>query len=228
MMRLALPLVLLAAGLAVLLLSPAETRIFGLDNQGFAWGAAMVAFLAYFMSWLRPSDLARAFGSILIWAAIFVGVVAAYAFRYDMSDFVGRITSEIAPSEPVVGKGGEVIVNRRLDGEFAVAATVDGARVTFLFDTGASVVVLSAEDAERAKIETRGLRYDVPVSTANGSALAADTRIDEIAIGPIVMRNVHALIAKPGALEQSLLGMSFLERLKSYAVQRNRLILSAQ
>jgi aspartyl protease family protein len=97
-----------------------------------------------------------------------------------------------------------------------------------LFDTGASVVVLTASDARRAGINAAGLVYDVPVTTANGSAMAAEVRLDEISVGPIVMRKVPALVAKPGVLEESLLGMSFLERLKSYSVERGKLILTAK
>ena len=69
---------------------------------------------------------------------------------------------------------------------------------------------------------------DVPVTTANGAALAAEVPVGEIAVGSIVMRNVGALVARPGALEESLLGMSFLERLKSYTVERGRLVLTAK
>ena len=58
--------------------------------------------------------------------------------------------------------------------------------------------------------------------------MAADVRLNEIAVGPIIMRNVRALVARPGALEESLLGMSFLERLHGYAVERDRLILTAK
>ena len=90
------------------------------------------------------------------------------------------------------------------------------------------MVVLTATDARKAGIDTRGLAFDVPVATANGSALAAEIRLDQVAVGPIVMRNVPALVARPGALEESLLGMSFLERLKSYTVERGRLILTAR
>ena len=127
-----------------------------------------------------------------------------------------------------VGRGGEVIVNRRLSGEFAIAGRVNGARATLLFDTGASAVVLTAADARRAGIPAAGLSFDVPVATANGSAMAAEVRIDRIAVGPIVMRNVPALVARPGALDESLLGMSFLERLKSYTVERDRLVIVAK
>ena len=58
--------------------------------------------------------------------------------------------------------------------------------------------------------------------------MTAEVRLNEIAVGPIVMRRVPALVAKPGALSESLLGMSFLERLKSYAVERGKLILTAK
>lgn len=227
-MRLLLPLVILAAALVALLLTPAETRLFDLDHQGFAGAAGLVALLMYLLTWTRPADYARALGSIAVWAVALVALTGAYAYRFEAADFLGRVASELMPSEPQVGQGGEVIVNRRFNGEFAVAGKVNGARVTFLFDTGASVVVLTAADARRAGLDTTGLSFDVPVTTANGAALAADIRIDQIAVGPIVMRNVRALVARPGALEESLLGMSFLERLKSYTVERGRLILTAR
>jgi aspartyl protease family protein len=227
-MRFLAPLLILGAALAALLLTPAGTPILGLDHQAFAGAAALTALLVYLLRWTRASDIAHAAGSLALWAMVLVGLTGAYTYRFEAADFLGRVASELLPSEPQVGEGGEVIVNRRLSGEFAVAARVNGARVTLLFDTGASVVVLTAADAKRAGIDTTRLSFDVPVTTANGSALAAETRLDTIAVGPIVMHNLRALVARPGALEQSLLGMSFLERLKSYTVERERLILSAK
>jgi aspartyl protease family protein len=227
-MRVLAPLIILGAALAALLLTPAGTPILGLEHQAFAGAAALAALLVYLLRWTRGSDIARAAGSLALWAMVLVALTGAYTYRFEAADFLGRVASELLPSEPQVGAGGEVIVNRRLSGEFAVAARVNGTRVTFLFDTGASVVVLTATDARRAGIDTTGLSFDVPVTTANGSALAAETRLDTIAVGPIVMHNLRALVARPGALEESLLGMSFLERLKSYTVERGRLILSAK
>ena len=228
MTRLAAPLAILAAAAILLILTPAEARVFGLDHRQLATAAGLVALLVYLLRWTRAADFARVIGSAAVWAALVLALTSAYAYRNEAADIIGRIAGELMPSEPQVGQGGEVIVNRRLGGQFAVAAKVNGARVTFLFDTGASVVVLSAEDARRAGVETRDLVYDVPVMTANGDALAAETRLDEIAVGPIVMHNVRALVARPGALEESLLGMSFLERVKSYRVERGRLILTAR
>ena len=227
-MRLVLPLAILAAAVAVLILTPADATIAGLDHREVAGGAGFVALLAYYLANARRSDVARAASSLAVWAMLFALIAGVYAYRFEAGDVIDRMTAELAPSEPMVGKGGEAIVGQRLGGEFAVTAHVNGARTTLIFDTGASMVVLTAADARRAGIDAAGLAYDLPVTTANGRAMTAEVRLDEIAVGPIVMRRVPALVAKPGALSESLLGMSFLERLKSYSVERGKLILTAK
>ncbi len=227
-MRLIAPLLILAAAAGVLLSIPPHARALGLDHQAFAAAAMLAALLVFMLSWIRPADVVRILGATAVWAALLIALTGAYAYRFQVSEIAGRITSELFPAEPQVGEGGEVMVNQSLNGEFAIAAKVNGARVTLLFDTGASVVVLTAADARRAGVNARGLDYDVPVSTANGSARAAEVRLDRVAVGPIVIRNVSALVARPGALDESLLGMSFLERLRAYRVERDRLILTAK
>ncbi|RBP13872.1 aspartyl protease family protein [Roseiarcus fermentans] len=227
-MRIVLPLAILAVAAAVLMLTPAEAKIAGLDHRTIAAASGLVAMLAYYLASARLAHLPRMVGSIAVWALLFALVAGLYAYRYDASDFIDRMTQELMPSEPVTGQGGEAIVGRRLGGAFAVTTHINGARATLLFDTGASMVVLTAADARRAGINTAELVYDVPVTTANGAAMAAETRLDQISVGPIVMRKVSALVARPGALEESLLGMSFLERLKSYSVERGKLVMTAK
>ena len=228
-MRFILPVAALAVAIAALLLTPHDTRLFGLSHQQFASAAIGVSLLLWLaLSGLRsarPSDIASA---AMVWGALFIAVTGFYAYRFEASEIFGRITGELLPSEPQVERGGQVVINRRFSGEFAIAGRVNSARVTFLFDTGASAVVLTAEDARRSGVETSRLVFDVPVSTANGAAMAAEVRLEQIAVGPIVMRNVPAMVARRGALDESLLGMSFLERLKSYTVEHDRLILVAR
>ena len=231
-MRFILPVAVLAVAAAALLMTPPQSTLLALDHRRFASAAIGAAILLWLLlsrlGSARPSDIARMVTSVAIWAALLIALTSVYAYRFEASDIVGRIAGELFPSEPEVGRGGEVIVNRRLSGEFAIAGRVNGARVTFLFDTGASAVVLTATDARRAGVDAGRLAFDAPVTTANGPAMAAEVRLDQIAVGPIVMRNVAALVARPGALDESLLGMSFLERLKSYTVERDRLILVAR
>jgi aspartyl protease family protein len=231
-MRFILPVTVLAVALAALFMTPHDSRLFGLNHQQFASAAIGVSLLLWLvLSGLRsarPSDIARLATAAMTWAALLIALTGVYTYRFEASEIVGRITGELFPSEPQVGRGGEVIVNRRLSGEFAIGGRVNGARVTFLFDTGASSVVLTADDARRAGVEASRLVFDVPVATANGAAMAAEVRLDQIAVGPIVMHNVPAMVARRGALDESLLGMSFLERLKSYTVEHDRLILVAK
>lgn len=231
-MRFIPPVAVLAVAFSALILAPPHSTLLGLDHQRFASAAIGAAILLWLiLSYLRsarPSDVARLATAAVTWALLFIAVTGVYAYRFEASDIVERVTGEFFPSEPQVGRGGEVIVSRRMSGEFALAGRVNNARVTFLFDTGASAVVLTAADARRAGVDTSRLVFDVPVSTANGAAMAAETRLDQIAVGPIVMRNVPAMVARRGALEESLLGMSFLERLKSYTVERDRLVMVAR
>ncbi len=231
-MRLILPVAVLAVAWAALLLTPHELLLFGLNHRQFASAAIGVSLLLWLVmsGWrsARPSDIARVMSTATIWALLLIALTGVYTYRFEASAIFERITGELLPSEPQVEQGGKVVINRRLSGEFAIAGRVNSARVTFLFDTGASSVVLTAEDAKRAGVETSRLVFDIPVATANGAAMAAEVRLEQIAVGPIVMRNVPALVARRGALDESLLGMSFLERLKSYTVERDRLVMVAK
>ena len=109
-----------------------------------------------------------------------------------------------------------VRVRRRPDGHFMARTEVNGSAVSMLVDTGASTVVLRPADAERAGIDTKRLNYSVPVQTANGTTHAAPVRLRSITIGGIEVRDIEALVSKPGNLKESLLGMTFLKRLRSY------------
>lgn len=92
-----------------------------------------------------------------------------------------------------------------------------------IFDTGASAVVLTVADARQVGVNVAALRYTVPVSTANGQGLAARTRLDSIEVGGIVRRDLTAFVTEEGALETSLLGMTFFETLSRYSVTQNSL-----
>jgi aspartyl protease family protein len=155
------------------------------------------------------------------WVGIAAGLVALYAYRDELSGLAYRVAGELAPPGQTVtveGAGGEraVRVRRRPDGHFIARAEVNGANLGMLVDTGASSVVLKPADAEKAGINTRSLTYTVPVQTANGTTYAASVRLRSISVGAIRLTDVEALVAKPGTLRESLLGMTFLRRLRSY------------
>ena len=174
---------LLCAALLAIYVSPPDALILGLDHDAFMRLALGTAFLLWMLlTGVRsagPAGVARIIGSAASWALLIVSLTGVYAYRYELSDIAGRVMGEFAPAEPTVGRGGEVNVRRRLGGEYLVAAKINDKPVSLIFDTGASTVVLRAEDAAKVGINSSGLDFNVEVVTANGPALAADpTRQD--------------------------------------------------
>jgi len=166
--------------------------------------------------------------SVAVSGGILIALLVTYASRGELQTVIDRAIGDIAVGRTVVTPEGEVVAARRTDGSFVVRGEVNGHETRFVFDTGASTVVLRAEDAAATGFRPDRLDYSIPVATANGGALAAPVVIDRLTVGSITERNVRALIARAGVLHANLLGMTFLERLGSYEVRGNRLILRAQ
>ncbi|WP_414471662.1 TIGR02281 family clan AA aspartic protease [Microvirga sp. M2] len=159
---------------------------------------------------------------------VLIALLVMYASRSELQTVLDRAIGDISVGRTVVTPDGEVVAARKTDGSFLLQGKVNGHDTRFVFDTGASTVVLRAENAIALGFKPERLDYSIPVATANGGALAAPVIIDSLSVGPITERNVRALIAREGVLHANLLGMSFLERLGSYEVRGNRLILRAE
>ena len=228
-----LALVALVVAAAIAILLPEDADMLGLSPGQWASAGASALLLVWLVAgWReeRRSDglrtrLRGALLGALAWVAIFAAVMIGYAHRAEMAAFTERMMDEIAPGRRVVSPPGEAHAVRGPDGHYTFEGMAEGVRLRLMFDTGASTVVLRAEDAARLGFDPAKLDYRVSVSTANGRALAAPLTIKTLTIGEITMRDVHALAARPGALRENLLGQSFLERLSGYSVERNRLVL---
>jgi aspartyl protease family protein len=216
--------VLLFGAGALLVRGDAET-IAGVDINEVAAVAVGFAMLLFVVSSLRGNyrgRMAAAARDALSWAAIAVVLVGGYSFRDEIRGLAHRIAGEVAPPGTVfradAQQDGEraVRIRRRPDGHFVARADINGTSMTMLVDTGASTVVLRQADAQKLGINLEQLKYTVPVQTANGTSFAAHVRLKKFAVGSIVFTEVEALVSKPGALRDSLLGMSFLNRLRSY------------
>ncbi|MFZ2470155.1 MAG: TIGR02281 family clan AA aspartic protease [Parvibaculum sedimenti] len=178
------------------------------------------------VGWRGPAGLALK--QALAWLAIALILVVTYSYREDFMGLGGtlaqRAMGELVPSQPVETAPGVVYLARDLSGHFAADALVNGTHVHFMVDTGATDVALTASDAERLGFDLSKLAYTVPYSTANGTIMAARVTLDEIDIAGIKVRNVKASVSRDG-LGQSLLGMSFLNELRGFEFQGNRLVL---
>jgi aspartyl protease family protein len=168
--------------------------------------------------------LASALQLALVWVVIALLLAIGYTYRFELQEVSDRVLAELVPGH-VATRGHTVMVARSNGGGFAVAAQINGARVTLALDTGASSVVLTQEAAKAVGLPVEVLTYTVSVETANGRARAAPVTLDRMAVGGIVERAVPALVAQPGQLHTSLLGMSFLSRLESLEVHGDQLLM---
>ena len=173
---------------------------------------------------------AKAIKDAAIWLGVILVLITLYSFRNDFRMLGRRLAGELMPgfhSRSWSDGGGHFMVEIRArdDGHFATRAHINGADINMVVDTGASGVVLTSDDARKIGIDPAMLSYSIPVRTAHGLAKVALVRLDAISVGEIRIANVIAYIARPGDLDESLLGMSFLSRLSSYEVQNGVLIL---
>jgi aspartyl protease family protein len=118
-----------------------------------------------------------------------------------------------------------VVIPRDGRGHFDVDGRVNGRRVGFMVDTGASVVALTASDAARLGIHPSHNAFVAEVKTANGTVHAAPALLDVVAIGNLEIRDVAALVLPDGALSDNLLGLSFLSRLRRFEYSGGKLVL---
>jgi aspartyl protease family protein len=189
------------------------------------WGVWAVVVGASVVVMFR-NQLFKALTAALRWAAFGLALLVGYTYRSDLRAVGDRVMAEVMPGWPAQ-KGNIVEIARSRGGDFAVRAQVNGARVSMVLDSGASAVVLTQEAAKAAGLPLEVLQYSTNVETANGRTRVAPVTLDRLMVGDIVERSVPALIAQPGQLKSNLLGMSFLNRLESWEVRGDKLLLRA-
>ncbi|QND53430.1 TIGR02281 family clan AA aspartic protease [Phyllobacterium sp. 628] len=221
------------AGVTLLLIANNDSgSTFGLNNDQFArfaylsiWGIVVAA--GILGSGIPLSHFLR---SLAIWLIILLALVAGYQYRYELQDIGHRITAGLIPGSPISTRDGDGAITVTLakadNGHFEINGTVDNAPVAFMVDTGASSIVLSYNDAQRAGLNPDKLAYRTPIMTANGATTAAIVTLNSIKIGAIERYNIRAMVAQDGRMDGSLLGMNFLNTLSGFSVRGDRLILS--
>lgn len=163
--------------------------------------------------------------ALFIFAGLLFAVgalVARYADRLTPARPEPQTMAVAVPAPSVNSR--TVTIARDGRGQFMVEARVDGRRLQFMVDTGASIIALRESAAARLGIHPLPRDYTVQVQTANGIGRAAEVRLNTVEIDGIVVRDVRALVAPDNALGENLLGMSFLSRVK-FSHDRGRLVL---
>lgn len=194
------------------------------DIGSLIYKVILVLFVGAGLVTMFRDRFSQAIETALFWIVVALVLVVGYTYRFELRDIGERVLAEVVPGR-AASRGHSVEIARGNTGDFQIGTQVNGARIPMVLDTGASSVVLTNEAARAAGLPIEMIKYTVTVETANGRTQAAPVTLDRLAVGNVVERSVPALIAQPGQLRRSLLGMSFLNRLQSWEVRGDRLVM---
>jgi aspartyl protease family protein len=166
--------------------------------------------------------------NIMIFAAV---MVALGTFMAQMADKMtpaqasttSRPAASVATTTPASGRTLNIPHDAR--GHFATEGRINGQRIGFMVDTGASVIALNETSAAQFGFRPSPGDYTAKVTTANGSIKAARTRIAMVDVGGLVVRDVDAMVLPDEALSENLLGLSFLSKLKRFEYANGMMVL---
>lgn len=127
------------------------------------------------------------------------------------------------PTEVLLGR--KVRIEADQFGHFNADFRLNGRSVGAMVDTGATLVAMNVSTARRVGIRIMPADFKYTVRTANGETRAAGVRIDRLQIGRILVENVDAVVLDDQALDGTLIGVSFLNRLAKYQVENGALLL---
>ncbi len=218
-------------GLGILALAGVLLGISGLiipahgDAPRLAFALALLALVGLAIGVGLQPRAALVMRHILLWVAATMVAATGIGFHGELLSAVGLPAQFFAPVRSEAPEPqGTVTLRAEPGGHFLADTLVNGTFVRFLVDTGATDVALTHDDAMRLGLTVKDLDYSIEVRTANGPTRAAAVTLAEIAIGSLKIEHVSALVTE-GALDTSLLGMSFLKRLSRVSVDSDRLVM---
>lgn len=169
--------------------------------------------------------------NLMIFAALLVG---AGTFMAQMADKMTATTPALAMASQKTASAVQdnaqagsrtLSIPRDARGHFLTNGRIDGQRIDFMVDTGASVIALNETSAARFGLRPMPVDYKMTVSTANGTIKAARTRLAMVDIGGLIVRDVDAMVLPDEALSENLLGLSFLSKLKRFEYANGKMVL---
>ena len=168
--------------------------------------------------------------NIMIMAAFMIGIgtfMAQIADKMAAAHVVPNsqpsIAAATAPTSDASNRSLRIPRDER--GHFQTDARIDGQRVRFMVDTGASVIALNETSAARFGLRPSPAEYNAQVTTANGTVKAARSQIAMIDVGGLIVRDVDAIVLPDEALSENLLGLSFLSKLRRFEYANGQMVL---
>jgi aspartyl protease family protein len=168
----------------------------------------------------RREPLAKMLTIALAWVAIFAAGFVLFTFRDDFGWVAQRLKAE-AVGTPVQ-EGRETRIPMAIDGHFWVEARLNGQKVRFLVDSGATMTTVDRQTALKAGVQVSPER-DQFVRTGNGIIRVSSGRAAELEVGGITRSDVGLQVADHDDL--NVLGMNFLSSLSRWGVEGRWLVM---
>ena len=122
---------------------------------------------------------------------------------------LGGTPAQIGAAPAPVG-GREIVITAGPGGHFTAGGSINGRATKFMVDTGATMVSIGRDDAERLGLDLKGARASV-TQTANGPVAVQSLTLTSLRVGDVELSNVNAIVL-PSAMPYVLLGNSWLGR----------------
>ena len=157
------------------------------------------------------------------WVLIFLAAFVAFTLKDDFMALGKRVIAEGRGEGEVVAVGRELRIRKSMDGHFWVNGELNGHKVRFLVDSGATVTSISLQTARLADVPTTS---SIPalVQTANGIVPVTPSRAERLKVGSIERRNLAVHVSEAFG-PMNVLGMNFLSSLSAWGVEGQWLVL---
>ena len=194
-------------------------------GDAYLWRTvAVLAVVSSGLLYVRDVNLKTTTRNILLWLGVAGVLMIGFTYQDELRGVALRLRSDLIPGTAIETGDHEMTISESDGGSYFVYGAVNGAPVRFLIDTGASDILLSPADAKRAGIDLNGLTFDRPYESANGIGHGARSTLSSLAVGPLNFADVTVSV-NGAAMSSSLLGMTFLKRLKSFQFGDRKLVL---
>lgn len=187
------------------------------DGPRLIWGIIMIIMVASSLA-ARRLPLKDTMKMLLAWIAIFAALFAVFSFRFELLTIWDRVKADFGGTANQSAVGEAMHIRRGDNGHFNVRVEVNGNPVDFMIDSGATTTALSNDAAKAAKVDVDTNGFSVAIDTANGTVMAKRGVIGSFQLGTIKLQDLNVTVSD-NLGDTNLLGMNFLDRLRSWKVE---------
>jgi aspartyl protease family protein len=189
------------------------------DGPSLIWGIVMIVLLVSSLAARRiaAGQLAK---MALAWIAIFAALFVIFSFRFELLAVWERVKADASGTANQSYAGEAIELKRNDDGHYWVRVQINGKDVDFLIDSGATTTAINRKTATETGLSVDSGGFPVFINTANGSVKAQRGLAQTLQMGRLKLVD-HKVVVSESFGDVNVLGMNFLDSLKSWKVENN-------